>query len=366
MGSNIRLKLDHGRNNPRNSEGAFATLADDRIMFVYSHYYGKSSSDHATAELRARFSGDGGRTWSGSSELVVPNEGRLNVMSVSLLRLQDGRLALFYLRKNSVSDCRLCMRVSKDEGASWSKPRLCIPFSGYNVVNNDRVAQLRSGRILFPVSWHRTCAPKNGGKGKTHDSRGMLLAYYSDDGGRSWVEGDDWWALPVRSAAGIQEPGVVELRNGSLYGWCRTTTGRQWEFTSRDGGNTWTPPRPSRFLSPCSPMSVKRIPQTGDLLAVWNDHSARWGRPRQKLVNGRASGVSRGRTPLAAALSSNEGKTWKKARLVERDPVRGFCYTAIHFAGDAVLLAYCCGGGKRGGILQDLCVRRITLDWLYK
>jgi len=54
----------------------------------------------------------------------------------------------------------------------------------------------------------------------------------------------------------------------------------------------------------------------------------------------------------------------EKQKLLESDPQRGFCYTAIHGTGDAVLLAYCCGGGERRRVLQDLCIRRITLDWL--
>lgn len=38
--------------------------------------------------------------WSKDDTEVVPNEGAMNVMSVSLLRLQDDSIALFYLRKN--------------------------------------------------------------------------------------------------------------------------------------------------------------------------------------------------------------------------------------------------------------------------
>jgi len=41
-------------------------------------------------------------------------------MSVSLLRLQNGEIALFYLLKNSEQDCRPVMRLSRDEGTTWS------------------------------------------------------------------------------------------------------------------------------------------------------------------------------------------------------------------------------------------------------
>lgn len=40
-----------------------------------------------------------------------------------------------------------------------------------------------------------------------------------------------------------------------------------------------------------------------------------------------------------------------------------YCYTAIHYAGDAVLLGYCAGDYKVGG-LNRLRIRRIDLGWL--
>ena len=76
--------------------------------------------------------------------VVVENEGGMNVMSVSLLRLQNGEIALFYLRKNSTEDCIPMMRISKDEARTWSDPIPCITDrKGYFVLNNDRVVQLR-------------------------------------------------------------------------------------------------------------------------------------------------------------------------------------------------------------------------------
>jgi hypothetical protein len=105
-------------------------------------------------------------------------------------------------------------------------------------------------------------------------------------------------------------------------------------------------------------LSIKRIPATGDLLAVWNDHSRRWKLEQPDLQS------SWGRTPLVAAISANEGKTWKHHTLLESDPRRGYCYTAIHFVDEAILLAYNCGG-VGGGVLQDLCIRRLTLDYLH-
>ncbi len=363
MKTEVVLELPHARGNPRNSEGGFAALSDGRIMLAYTRYVGRSWADEATAVIAARYSEDGGRTWSRRDRVLVENEGRCNVMSASLLRLSDGRLALFYLRKNGHADCRPYMRTSRDEGATWGRAILCIPAPGYFVVNNDRVIQLRGGRLVVPAGWHRTRSTA-GGWGAMADSRAIAIFFRSDDGGATWAESKDWWALPVRSGSGLQEPGVVERADGSLYAWCRTDLGRQWEMTSADRGETWTAPRASRFLAPCAPLSIKRMPSTGDLLAVWNDHDPRWRTSRAWRAGAWGAKESWGRTPLVAAVSRDDGRTWRQRRLLEDDPARGFCYTAIHFAEDAVLLAYCCGG-HGAAVLQDMRVRRIPLAWLY-
>lgn len=216
--STIMLSLPHGEGNPRNSEGSFVTLADGRIMFVYTHYYGESWADEATAHLAARYSSDGGATWTAQDRMIVANEGDQNVMSTSLLRLLDGRIALFYLRKNSDYDCRPYLRVSTDEGGTWSDPTLCAPIPGYFCLLNDQAVQLRSGRIILPVSGHWTTPgeqpPKNAGS--------WVVYFLSDDGGCTWRTGRETWIPQVRGECRVAEPGIVERNDGSLYCYART------------------------------------------------------------------------------------------------------------------------------------------------
>ena len=172
------LVLNPGEGNPRNSEGDFIQLNDGRILFVYTRFTG-SASDHGAAFLAARVSTDAGETWSAEDTVILPNEGGMNVMSVSLLRLRAGEIALFYLRKNSTSDCRPMMRISKDEAATWSEPVLCIESVGYYVVNNDRVIQLDSGRLVIPAARHSL-------PGESFSGRGQAMCHLSDDGGATW------------------------------------------------------------------------------------------------------------------------------------------------------------------------------------
>jgi type 1 glutamine amidotransferase len=331
--------------NPRNSEGAFVRLKDGRILFVYTHFTG-GGGDDAAAHLAARSSGDGGTTWTSEDMTVLPNEAGMNVMSVSLLQLPNGAIALFYLRKNSLEDCRPYLRLSTDEARTWGEPILCAPAGGYYVVNNDRAVQLKSGRLVVPAARHNV----PGGK---WTARGVALCFLSDDSGKTWRKSKGELHGPEGSQTGLQEPGVVELKDGRLLMLCRTDLGCQYLSYSADGGNTWSPAEPTDIKSPVSPASLKRIPRTSDLLLVWNDHS-------------KVDAARRGkRTPLTAAVSRDDGKTWGKGKALEDDPDGWYCYTAIGFVGDRVLLGHCAGNRKTGG-LNRTQITVFTLDWLYR
>lgn len=347
-----------GPGNPRNSEGAFLDLRDGRILFVYSQFTGASLSDHAKARLAARHSSDGGGTWSADTVIATPGEDEAwNVMSVSLMRMQNGDVGLFYLLRHGWQDMRMHLRRSADEGRTWGEPVCCMAAAGYYVVNNDRVVRLSSGRLIIPAALHRARADRN--ESSSRDWRGMAFFFLSDNDGRTWREAPGHCSLPVpHTRSGLQEPGVVELPNGVLWGWSRTDLGRQYEFFSSDGGETWTVPAPSRFTSPNSPLSMKRIPGTDRMLAVWNPAPSYETRPVRP--------VSRDRTPLVAATGVGTGSKWKPAFIVDGEDAAnaGYCYTAIHFTRDAVLLAYCAGGEADKNSLARLRISRLPLSRL--
>ncbi|MFN7922259.1 MAG: sialidase family protein [Bryobacteraceae bacterium] len=341
--------LPPGPGNPRNTEGDFVQLKDKRILFAYTKFTG-GTEDHATAHIALRTSNDGGATWSADDKVLIANEGGMNVMSVSFLRLASGEIALFYARKNSMLDCRPWMRISKNEGKSWSKPRLCIRETGYYVLNNDRAYQLKSGRIVLPVALH---------KNETNDptkfnGRGVAMCYLSDDKGKTWRRSKGIVENPSPHPAGLQEPGVIELKDGRLLMYLRTGMGSQYFSFSRDGGETWTVPEASSLLSPLSPATIERIPETGDLLAVWNDHS----HVDDSIRN-------RKRTPLTVAISRDEGKTWEKAKNIMKDPEGWYCYTAMEFVGGRVLLGYNAGGSGLPRLSRSV-ITHFDLDWLYE
>ena len=337
------LELRPGKGNPRNSEGAFVTLKDGRILFVYSHYTAGTGGDHDPAHLAGRVSSDGGRTWTKEDRLIVANEGGMNVMSVSLLRLQSGEIALFYLLKNSEEDCRPVMRLSTDEAETWGAPVACITDEvGYYVLNNDRVIQLKGGRLLAPVAQHNIK-----GSEKPLDYAGTVMCYLSDDGGKTWRRGKTAQKLYDVKGARVtaQEPGVVELKDGRVMMFIRTYSGCQYQAFSADGGDTWSKAEASSIASQISAASIKRLPSTGDLLLVWNERTP--------------LSVSRGlwwRVPLTTAISRDDGKTWRHVKALEGNPKGSYCYVAIEPAGDKVLLGYCAVGTR---------ITAVPVAWLY-
>src|SRR5690606_1662194 len=121
--------------------------------------------------------------------------------------------------------------------------------------------------LLLPAARHAR-------QGEPFQYNGTVVCFLSDDNGQTWrVSGEI--TPPEGIYAALQEPGVVELRDGTLWMFHRTGGGSLYSSTSADGGDTWTAAVPSDLRSPKAPASVKRLPETGALLMVWNDHRGR-------------------------------------------------------------------------------------------
>jgi predicted neuraminidase len=93
-------------------------------------------------------SADGGRTWNvaRATELPNPNSG------LDVVHLRDGRLLLIY---NHLSKGReaIHLAVSKDEGVTWSSPRLIE--DGQNELSYPAVIQTADGLVHVTYTWRR-------------------------------------------------------------------------------------------------------------------------------------------------------------------------------------------------------------------
>lgn len=358
--------------NPRNGEGSLIVLKNGDVLYVFTEYAGSGRADHSNARLSACISKDGGESWSAPVPMMEKDEDATNIMSVSLIRLANGDLGMVYLRKDTDADggisCMPCFVSSSDEGKSWSKPTVCTAERAYYCVINDGVIVGKSGRVIVPMSYNKGLYYPGRG---FDEKRGASVRFaVSDDNGKSWRDLPGEITSPYEDLTGLCEPGVYEHKDGELWMYCRTAYGFQYQSHSKDGGVTWTTPKPNLFFtSPDAPMRVKRV---GELtVAVFNpvphnyfSHTREdWGAPK--------------RTPLALAVSRDDGRSFQlpvggsvnsdlrgmadMLRLIEDERSISYCYPAITAVSDGLLVAYYHSGGT-GHCLTNNKITKIYFD----
>ena len=305
--------------NPRYTEGSIVELADGTLLFAVTEFEG-SGSDFAKARIIGRETRDGGRTWS-EPRVLQENIGDMNVMSVTLRRLGppnrwDTPIGMFYLVKNSKQSLDVFLRVSEDQAKTFGQPIKLNDRSGYHVMNNDRVLRLSNGRLLAPVAYTDDVEQSN------HFVSFCLL---SDDQGKTWRRGRGSVDQPQR---GAMEPDVVELSDGRVMMIVRTQLGHIAAAHSSDGGDTWGEPFALDVTAPEAPATIGRLPSTGELLLIWNN------------TFNAGQGHGGRRTPLTAAVSADDGRTWRKVGDLETRTDRTYAYTSLIFAGSRAVLSY--------------------------
>jgi len=350
----------------RHSEGGFLRMKDGSILYAYSRFTG-NANDAAPCDIVGRWSYDEGETWTDAVTLLKASDYHShNIMSVSTLRMENGDAGIFFGSRLTPSIGGRYLALSNDECKTFYQTIDCNIHDrdGYYVLNNDRVVRLKSGRLIMPTAfhrggydWNRNCNGKDcdGGHDWYFDLCGIVCMRYSDDDGRTWQESPDVIHPPFVSRNGLQEPGVLELENGVLWGWARTDKSYQYEFFSYDQGVHWTPAQPSYFTSPRSPMQVKRNPKDGSLVAIWNPIPSYNGREEY-------DGFFDGRTPIVYAISHDDAKTWTKPVVIEGEPDWGYCYPCLFFTNDdSMLVGYCSGSPEDHDCLASSTVRKISL-----
>ncbi len=340
----------------RQSEGDFLRLKDGRILFVWCRFQG-SQEDHAHCELAFCTSMDEGETWSEPRTLIDPAMyGVENIMSVSLMRMDNGDLGLFYLVKVTPIHSRIMLSRSKDEGESFYSHVECSdpnrPF--YYVVNNSRIERMKNGRLVIPAAYHPGCCGPN--DNYFVDMRSIATFFLSDDDGATWRQSPELVYPPFNdTGTGLQEPGVIECAQGGLRAWFRTDRLCQYESFSVDGGEHWSVAQPTRFSSPASPLEIVRRPETGALYAFWN--------PIPNYAGREMSRAGWGRIPMVYAVSKDDGMTWSEPIVLSNEEEHGYCYPAAFFTKDnAMLVGYCSGGPEEGICLAQLTIKKVTLE----
>ena len=314
--------------NPRHDHQLIFPLSAARLMFVWCEYYAVTPKqtlrkptdkkggfgDHMPCRISAKISTDGCRTF-GPRFILQDSLWKMNVKHPNLVRLPSGEILFFFVGWDSNAARNVFMKRSKNECENWSKI-VQVSEPGFYCNNHGRAMALKSGRVLLPAHGIIGGGPYLGGKSKL-----CSWVWWSDDGFKTWHKSQEMTA-PGR---GAHEPTIVELKDGRLLCFLRTTTGRLWRAYSTDQGETWGEPETTDFPAPDSEPLVTRIPSTGDLLLVWNNVESHSNWPR---------------TPLTAAISKDEGKTWGYFRDIDNRPDHDAAYPHVYFHGDEAMVTY--------------------------
>ena len=311
--------LPPGPGNPRNSGCDILALKDGLLLLVYARYSGRAGAE-AVPELAARFSGDGGRTWTPKDVPVA----RAGAQGPSLVRMGDGTIGLFHLWRVAAEDCRPVLRRSDDEARTWSPPVFLTAEPGIYDLAADRAVRLRGGRLVLPAVRRR-------------DSETVVF-FLSDDDGASWRR------APVEVRGGLREPLVVERKDGRLLLLAAAADGVLRRARSSDGGESWSGAEPADLPVAGRGLAAGRIPGTGDLLLV------------RALPPGAV---------LTASLSRDDGESWGKPKALEEDRSAVVGDAALEFPDGRVLVAYG-AGDARAGALTETRVVLFDVPWLYR
>ena len=197
---------------------------------------------------------------------------------------------LFYVVRygETWSTSRLQFKVSHDNAETWSDASVLSLDEGDMV--RGRPIVLNDGAYLLPIYHETGNDPELVGP----DSTSLFLRF--DPAKKTWTK----TGRSGRPRGNIQ-PAVVQLDDHDLIAYCRRggdydpkTIGYIVRSESHDGGMTWSEGKDSAFPNPNAAVDFLKL-TSGRLLLIFNDSMSR-------------------RTPLTAALSSDQDRTWPVRR----------------------------------------------------
>jgi Neuraminidase (sialidase) len=322
---------------PHAYQGPFVTMPDGAILGIEENTVIRST--------------DGGATWTKSEIFSDKQKAELNLKisnERALVLTRDGSLVLGCMNLNSrkwtwdknTHDApgavlaTWAMR-STDGGKTWTDvQKLHDDWTG---AVRDLI-QTKSGRLVMTSMK------------LLHDpGRHSVLAYVSDDDGRTWKPGNLIDLGGAGHHGGVTEPTVVELKDGRVWMLIRTNWGEFWSGYSTDGGRFYRELRPSGIAASSAPAIVKRLGD-GRLAMAWNrlypegetSFPLRGGDNEWSEVP-----VSNHRGELSLAYSSDEGATWTKPVVIAREPGKSLAYPYIYEPTPGTLWITTMQGGVR-------------------
>lgn len=285
------LQIEYGRRTYQSQGGKSAaglTFADelhparlpDGTLLI-------AAATTAAGGIHARYSRDGGRTWSLPEPMIPASDPAAG----------GDRPGGFLVDPDTGDLIAIFYSVGVDTGADWTDPaqHLCQIWAARAtryvdskpVFGTPQLVSLINGQTRQPVNYAITyCNPAKTSSGAyvvtvaytfTPAGEFALTTLRSTDQGRSWEQSQSM--LTLTGVGGLEsgptESTVTQLTSGELVIYTRQQSPEKFWFgtsTSRDDGVTWSPLSDTTILaSNTAPCFVRT---EGDLLLSWPGHNA--------------------------------------------------------------------------------------------
>jgi predicted neuraminidase len=279
-------------------------LNNGDLYLVYYGGPGEYATDTAVFGARKR---KGETRW--STPKAIARDPVRSVGNAVVWEASDGVAWVFYVVRFGAtwSTSRVHCKISHDHAETWSDAP--FPSLDEGTMVRNRPIVLNSGDYLLPAYRETGHDPERVGP----ESTSLFLRY--NPAKAEWTK-----TGPIRSRGGNIQPAVVQLTDRDLIAYCRRggdyhpdTVGYIIRAESHDGGSTWSEGKDSSFPNPNAAIEFLKL-KSGRLLLIFNDSTNR-------------------RTPLAAALSFDQDRTWRVRRNIKIG-VGDFAYPSAFQARD--------------------------------
>ncbi len=212
-----------------------------------------------------------------------------------------GTLQLYYvtMRGDRWDTCQVKRQDSLDGGRTWGRPALLRAEEGW--MTSNKPLTLADGTTLLPL----------------YEEHGAAFTLRIDDQG-AWQRSN-----LVETPHGVIQPALAPLDDEQILMFLRSyepSNGAIWQSVSDDDGRTWAAPVRTDLPNPNTRVDLQTLP-SGALALAFNN-------------------TPRGRSPLALALSDDQGRTWSIRVDIETGDGE-FSYPALYRTADGLChLAY--------------------------
>jgi predicted neuraminidase len=239
-----------------------------------------------------------GKKW--SKPEVIAQEPGYPCWNPVLFRSRARTVLLFYKAGRSPESWSAYLRRSADGGQTWS-PAQQLPAGLLGPIKNKPI-QLADGALVAGTSV------------ESHRAWAAWVERSTDDG-KTWRRFGPI-AVPAKPY-GIIQPTLLATGPKTVVALCRARgIGFICQAESRDGGENWSPARPTTLPNPNSGIDAVRTAK-GEIFLVYNP-------------------TKTGRFPLSLARSTDNAKSWQKVATLE-EASGEFSYPAIIQAQDGKL-----------------------------